>query len=242
MSLHSQTSRAYTAAAIVVMAACTRTRQEVPPAGSEALGDSGPSAAHHSEDDESVRPVYPLDGVSSDPAAVRLCAALQERPQTRLAECRATTPGVLMTRECIRTLSAALHLGAVSLEVTDVDRCADAADRALAGCAWADRGAPEPPAECEGIVHGALAAGARCRSSLECLDGLRCHGAGPTSAGQCGPPRDDGSTCGGSVDTLAVYVRQDHYDARHPECRGWCSGRKCMPRTASRQSAAGTQN
>src|SRR5580704_2497951 len=204
MSLHSQTSRAYIAAAMVVMAACTRTREEVPPAGSEALGDSGPSAAHHSEDDESVRPVYPLDGVSSDPAAVRLCAALQERPQTRLAECRATTPGVLMTRECIRTLSAALHLGAVSLEATDVDRCADAVDRALAGCSWASRGAPEPPAECEGIVRGTLAAGARCRSSLECLDGLRCHGAGPTSAGQCGPPRDDGATCGGSVDTLAV--------------------------------------
>jgi hypothetical protein len=230
MSRRSRPSRAYAAAAVLAVVACSSPREKAAGDGSAELVDGGPAPAHAAEDDESVRSVYPLRAVSPDPAAVRLCTALQERPQIRLAECRGTTPGVLVTPECVRTLSAALHVGAVTLETSGVDRCVDATERSLAGCAWVGRTAPEPPAECDGIVHGTLAAGSRCRSSLECVDGLRCHGAGPTSAGRCGPPRDDGGACGGSVDALAVYARQNHYDGQHPECGGSCDGRKCVPK------------
>ena len=224
----------YSAAAALFVAGCSRTHEGTLEEDRAQLADSGPSPARTAEDDESVRSVYPLDTSAPDPAVVRLCVALQARPQTRLAECRATTPGVLVTSECVRTLGAALHSGAATLDIAGVDRCVDATDRALAGCAWVGHGVPEPPSDCEGVVRGALATGSRCRSSLECLDGLRCHGVGPTTAGRCGPPHDDGAACGGSVDSLAVYARQNHYDARHPECQGWCSGRKCAPTSASR--------
>lgn len=78
-------------------------------------------------------------------------------------------------------------------------------------------------------MKGKIAAGQKCRSTLECTGDLRCVGVGPTTPGKCGPARAPGEVCGGTVDTLAGYVRQTDLDKRHPECRGTdrCIKHKC---------------
>ena len=173
--------------------------------------------------------MYPLDAAAPDPIAERLCTALQEMPVKRQAACCSAAPGVLATSECVRMLSAALHFGAVTLPPADVDTCVAAMDRVFTGCDWVGPNTPQPPAECQGIIRGTLDDGARCRSSLECKDGLRCQGVGPTDAGKCAAPRDDGSGCGASVDALATYARQNRYEAQHPECKGFCERHRCTP-------------
>ncbi|MCL2451169.1 MAG: hypothetical protein FWD17_19665 [Polyangiaceae bacterium] len=218
-------TRALVALSAALAVACGR-RHEPPATNPPQKPPADASAA--AGDDDAVHSVYPAERAVPDPLVVRLCTALQETPLARLAECRQAPPGVRVTSECIRTLDAALHSGAVTLDRTEVDRCVEATDAVLQGCGWAAAGAPQPPSACEGLVHGTRTAGARCRSSLECTDGLRCHGVGPTSTGQCGPPHDEGGACGGSVDVLATYVRQNAYETKHRECLGRCSGRRCV--------------
>lgn len=184
------------------------------------------------EDEDAVQSVYPR-AAELDDRALRLCKTLHELPQDRRAACEHSTPGVLFTGECARTLSASLASGSLTLADLDVDACAAAMLRELAGCAWTGAPGPEPPSACEGILHGLLLEGSPCRSSLECADGLRCHGVGPTRAGRCGAPHDEGSACGTSVDALAAYVRQDHYEEHHRECSGSCNRRRCAPMAAS---------
>ena len=46
----------------------------------------------------------------------------------------------------------------------------------------------------------------KCRSSLECAEGARCNGAGPTTPGKCGPPKANGLPCGGATDRLVRRV------------------------------------
>jgi hypothetical protein len=228
-------ARAFAAvAAAVLVVGCSRAHESPAPSPSARSSDARllPTATAVANEEGAVRSFYPRALRAADPMVVRLCTALQGTPQTRRAECRRTTPGVLTTGECVRMLGAALDSGTVTLASSDVDLCVDATNRALASCEWASVGAPQPPTECGGIVHGTLAAGSHCRSSLECLDGLRCHGVGPTIEGQCGAPRDEEAPCGASVDSLAVYARQNGYDAAHPECRGWCNGRMCAPTIA----------
>jgi hypothetical protein len=186
---------------------------------------AGPAGSGVDEDE--VRPVYPVDGVTPDPLAARLCTALHELPEKRRSACCGQSAGLVPTSECVRMLSAALHGKAVELGAGDVDACALAIDRAYAGCDWVGPFPPEVPAACLGIVHGKLARNDRCRSSLECAGDLRCHGVGPTTVGRCGPARDDGGACAGSSDALASFVRQNDVDARHPECKGYCSRFKC---------------
>jgi hypothetical protein len=77
-----------------------------------------------------------------------------------------------------------------------------------------------------------LAAGARCRSSLECQEALRCRGAGPTAAGVCGEAKAVGAACSLAVDTLAAYTRADEIDVEHPECVGFCERHRCIPQLA----------
>jgi hypothetical protein len=233
--------RACAAMVAIFVVACARAHEESPRGRSAPASDSGPTVAPAvnlepvvmTDNDDAVRSVYPIDASAPDPLAARLCTALQSLAQTRRAECCSSTPGVLVTSECVRTLSAALHFRAVVLMPADVERCVGAMDRALAGCDWVGPNAPQPPAECQGIVHGALADGSHCRSSLECIEGLRCHGVGPTNSGRCGPPREQGGVCGATVDSLAVYVRQNEYDLQHPECHGWCNRRRCAPTIAT---------
>ncbi|WP_437830130.1 hypothetical protein [Sorangium sp. So ce1153] len=230
------------AAALVMQlgAACSRAQRSAPDAGAAATsganalstGDAGASAASSPASPadgaagDEVAPVYPRAHGAPEPLAARLCEALHALPARRKAACCGGGAGFHAAAECARSLSFALRAGAVTLSSDEVSRCVEAMDRSLEGCDWVSPlAAPVPPA-CEGIVRGALGEGARCRSSLECVDGLRCEGAGPTDAGSCRPPRAAGP-CGLSVDALAAVTRQSRYADAHPECGGHCAGRAC---------------
>lgn len=197
----------------------------------EGLADGGASprgaGGGHGDD---VEPVYPEDPAAPiAPIAQKLCGALHDMPEQRRAACCGGSKGIVFTAECARTLSAALRGGAAELADADVDACLAALDATFAGCDWVGPFPPAPPAACAGIVHGKLASGRACRSSLECEGGLRCLGAGPTTKGRCGGPKADGELCGGTVDTLATYTRQADVDVRHPECKGACIKHHCAP-------------
>ena len=230
MILRAHSSRAVTAALAAAFVACAHGQTQ--PGGDASApppSASAPAPSSSASDVDKVRPDYPLDASTPDPLAVRLCTALHEVPARRRAECCSSTPGVLVTSECVRMLSTALHFAAVSVDPSRVDACVQAIERTYAGCDWVGPNVPQPPEECSGLVVGQLPSGDRCRSSLECAPGLRCQGVGPTDVGRCGEPRDDGASCGGTVDPLAVYSRDNHFDAKHPECKGWCDRRKCTP-------------
>jgi hypothetical protein len=210
----------------ILMAECRRTDK---PASSEPAQEpqSDEVAGTASVPDASIRPVYPRDPGPPDPVAQRLCDALHTLPQKRKSECCGTPPLSSLATECVRLLTAALRDGAVTLNAQDVDRCVEEASRALEGCDWVTPLMPTTPAACRGIVVGQLEAGARCRSSLDCKDGLFCRGASPTTVGVCAVPGAAGATCGGPTDTLATYLGQVDYETRHPECDGFCRGGQC---------------
>ncbi len=223
-----------------LVAACARAQRSSPDAGATAASspDAGATAASSSDAGSSttapadtlagdeIAPVYPKAEGEPDPLAARLCEALHALPARRKAACCGGGAGFHAGAECARALSFAARAKAVTLSADEVSRCVEAMGRSLEGCDWVSPlAAPVPPA-CEGIVRGALGEGARCRSSLECADGLRCDGAGPTDAGICRAPRAAGP-CGLSVDALAAVTRQTRYAESHPECRGHCAGRAC---------------
>src|SRR5512140_229267 len=99
-----------------------------PKGGGEGASDAGAakgagadaSAGEVVEDDE-IRAVYPADAGPPDPLVRRLCGALHDLPEQRRVACCATTPAVVLTGECARTLSAALSFKAVTLAASDVD-------------------------------------------------------------------------------------------------------------------------
>ncbi len=201
---------------------------------SQAPVDAGaPAAAQEARAEDEVRSVYSTRAVEPAPLAQRLCAALHEVPARRRAECcGGGAPLLLVAGECVRTLSVALASGAVKLEPAAVEACAHAMEKSHAGCEWVGPEAPPVPGACLGILGGTLAAGARCRSSLECASGLRCLGVGPTDTGVCGAPLQAGQPCAYSVDTLSTYTRQVTLEAAHPECQGHCFGRRCVDNVA----------
>ena len=88
------------------------------------------------------------------------------------------------------------------------------------------------PAACRGVVHGTVAAGGPCRSSLDCTGALRCRGAGPTALGRCAPALGDGAICGLAVDTLAAFTRQESVNRDHRECAGHCERHRCQAAVA----------
>jgi len=208
--------------ALSLASGCKCGQGEAPPDAGAAIS---PEQNERAEDE--VRPVYPTQAGAPSPLAQRLCGALQELPARRRAECCGGSPGSLLTGECVRMLGAALSSGAVKLEAPAVDACVQALEQAHQGCEWIGPQAPPVPSACLGILRGTLASGARCRSSLECAEGQRCHGVGPTDTGVCGPPGAPGQLCALSVDALATYTRQDTLDEAHPECQGHCSKRLC---------------
>lgn len=176
-----------------------------------------------------VEPVYPVEANAPPiPLAAKLCAALTTKREAKRAHCCNTQPGVVLDEPCTRQLSAAIRHNALALEEKDVDACIAATDKALEGCDWVGPFPPPPPAACQGIFKGKLAAGQKCRSSLECVGELRCHGLGPTTIGKCGPAATGEETCGGTVDSLATYTRQDDVDKRHPQCKERCIKHKCQ--------------
>ena len=221
----------------LVATGCPKTPPNAAPdAGASSIGDAGLTFADGgaeggvelSEPDPDVRPVYPTDPKApADPVAARLCTALHDTPEMKRALCCAQKAGIVFTSECTRTLSASIAAKALTLAASDVDRCSAAIERAYDGCEWPGPFPPDMPGECQGILKGTLTAGARCRSSLECAGRLRCFGAGPTSSGRCGDAHSDAGRCGGTVDTLATYTRQNDIDTAHPECLGYCNRSKC---------------
>ncbi len=177
---------------------------------------------------EDVEPVYPVESnAPAVPIAEKLCNGLSTAPEIRRSACCHTSPGVVITAECTRTLSAAIRHGAIALDEKDVAACLDAFDKTLDGCDWVGPFPPGPPPACQGILKGKLAAGTKCRSSLECAGEQRCVGLGPTTIGKCGPPGAEGESCGGTVDALAGFTRQNDIEKRHPECKDRCIKHKC---------------
>ncbi len=177
--------------------------------------------------DDEVRPVYPKTNDPPDPLAEKLCEALHGIPTKRRATCCSHSPGFSLVPECTRTLSYALREKAVTVDPASVDACAAAMDKAHDGCGWVGPAGAGLPAVCDRLVRGVLDEGKRCRSSLECVDGLRCLGVGPTDTGTCRKPMPTGYPCGVSVDTLAALTRQDSFATQHPECGGFCAQRRC---------------
>jgi hypothetical protein len=175
--------------------------------------------------------VYPRTKDPPDPLAVRLCDAIHTLPARRKAECCKGEASTTLVDECVRTLSYALRSKAITLDPADVDKCAEAQAKALDGCDWVTPLSAPAPAACVGIVKGAMNEGDRCRSSLECADGLHCHGVAASDTGRCGKPKEAGS-CSRGIDTLASHTRQTGAERRHPECAGHCNGRRCEPDAA----------
>jgi len=176
--------------------------------------------------DESVQSVYPGTVKTPDPRARSVCQALHGLPAERRVACCGGAPGRLLLDECTRVLSLALGAGNVELDVQRTDACISNQQAAFTGCGWVGPSAPPLPEVCQGLTVGTLEQGARCRSSLECRDGLRCRGLGPTQAGVCDAPGAPTTACDLGADPLAVYLLQD--SGRHPECAGACVRRACI--------------
>jgi hypothetical protein len=212
----------------IVATHCAKDRD----ASSSRPSPAASSTAQAEPADEAIQSVYPLDAGTPDPLVQTLCRALHELPEQRRSACCDTRPGIVFTGECVRMLTAAVRFKAVTLDPADVDRCVTAMGRAHEGCEWVGPYPPDPPPECLGIVRGTLARGTRCRSSLECSDGLRCQGSGPMTPGRCGPPRADGEACSTAVDPLVGFTKQAPEDPAHPECKGYCDHLRCTPKVA----------
>ncbi|MEP7126120.1 MAG: hypothetical protein ABJE95_34625 [Byssovorax sp.] len=199
-----------------------------PGASSAALAAPSGEAAPRSRPDDEVRPVYPADAGPPDPIATRYCEAVQALPEKRKAACCTTArTGVAPTVACVRTLTYALGQHAVTVDAAALDRCVEAMTRATLGCDWVTPFSIAIPLVCQEIVTGKLAEKERCRSSLECVAGLRCQGLSSTDLGACGPPRPARMQCGVGADMLATYTRQDGVDRDHPECAGRCARGQC---------------
>ena len=156
-----------------------------------------------------------------------MCNALTARQEERRAECCKIPKGIVLTSECVRMASAALSAKAVTVERDALAACLSAVETTCAGCEWVGPFPPSPPEACMKVFVGTLPKGARCRSSLECEQGARCQGVGPTTPGRCEPGKADGESCGGTTDPLAVMARQDNLDSVHPECQKKCIARRC---------------
>jgi hypothetical protein len=209
-------------AALLLAVACSK------PAPAPSRAAEAPADA---STDEQVTPVYaPGETV---PAARTLCDALYETPSLRRAACCSTRPAESVAlAQCRLTVSAALRSRAVSIDGKALSDCAAAQSKIFEGCSWIGPSPPQPAPECRALFRGARKTGEVCRSSLECLDGLHCLGAGPTAAGRCGPPKTDGQACRLAVDALAGFALQDE-DARHPECTGFCGHFRCAQRSVA---------
>jgi hypothetical protein len=205
--------------AVFVFLACAR---HSAPSPAPSAGD----ASFERSPDE-VRALYAGES-ETQPLAQKLCEALHIAPERSRAACCGVAPAITFAAECTRTLSAAIRARAVTVEADRIDRCISAYERRIAGCEWVGPSPPVLPEECQGLITGALAEGATCRSSLECVHGLRCQGLGPTDPGRCAQPGVQGSNCGSAVDPLAVHTRQK-LEPGHPTCSGYCYRTRCAP-------------
>jgi hypothetical protein len=172
-----------------------------------------------------IASVYPANPKAS-PLAEKLCAAFQEVPRKRRAECCETKPGFLLTGECTRVLSGALQMKSVNADEAAAQTCIAAVDRQYEGCEWVGAWSQPRAEACQNILVGQRKNADACRSSLECAKGSHCHGVSPTQAGICGPPLPTGGTCGRGKDPLASYLLLD-LSLDHPECKRFCGNGRC---------------
>lgn len=210
------------AVALAATVACskkeTRSDRPAPP--------PGPSGSSGAATGGGVAPVYPA--VDRIPAEVQaICDALHTMPLERKAACCQSTPGTNVASECGRNLAGALAGGGITLDAAQVKTCTTALASAYEGCDWVGPHPVRLPEACRTIVRGTVAEGKTCRSSLECADGLRCAGAGPTDAGRCRAAAAEGDPCGTAVDPLATYLRIDMDQARPPCAAGFCDRQRC---------------
>jgi hypothetical protein len=180
--------------------------------------------------EDAVQPVYAGSVDTPDPGAVELCQALHGFPEERRAACCGGAPGRTLRDECVRVVSLALAAGDVVLDRARAGACVGAQQAAFDGCGWVGPSSPTLPEACQVLTVGKLERGARCRSSLECTDGLRCRGLGPTQPGVCDAPGKPSTACDLGADPLAVYLLQDN--RAHPECSGTCVRRTCVAAAA----------
>ena len=160
--------------------------------------------------------------------AKSVCDTLQALPeQRREACCHRSAGGSDLSTVCVRELQGALARGAVKLETGRAQACATATNTALDGCGWVGPLLPQPPAECGQLIDGTLAAGATCRSSLECGNGLHCKGVTPGGTGVCAEPTPVGKSCENPADNLVSLTRAKD-DPRHPICAGACVKGLCL--------------
>ncbi len=185
-----------------------------------------------------MQPVYSGTVASPDPRARGLCEALHLLPEERRAACCGGAPGHTLVDECTRVLSLALRGGNLDLDVKRTAGCVAAEKAALQGCGWVGPASVPLPETCQGLTVGKLERGARCRSALECRDGLCCRGLGPTQAGVCDAPGAAATACELGADPLAVYLLQDGRE--HPECAGACVRRTCVPTVATGETCTFT--
>jgi hypothetical protein len=186
---------------------------------------AAPEAKAADDAPESVRSNYPAK-VEADATAQKICESLQTLPRARKAECCQKPPGILLTSECTRVLSGAMQDGALVVAAASADACAAAMAERFDGCGWVGEWSRDLPSACTGILEGQREDGETCRSSLECEDGLTCHGVSPTDTGTCGAPGAAGAVCGRGIDPVASYVGQETMRA-HPECAGFCANQRC---------------
>ena len=190
---------------------------------------SVPSAASSTEEaaEEDVKPVYPQTSDPPLPQAQKYCDLAYELAEQKRKECCPNVSffPVRPTEECVRTLSYALRSGAVALSDADLSTCEAAVTSAAKACDWGGAW----PDGCLGIVHGTREERGECRSSLECKEGMFCAGLGVSKPGKCNPSLPDGAKCGGVVDSLASFIKQDPERVNSP-CKGTCNRRICAPR------------
>lgn len=198
---------------------CPRKEEAPPPAPEAAKPARGEASG--------VAPVYPSEVKEIPPGVRALCEALHRLPAERKAACCDTTPGIIVTDECIRNLTGALGQGGVALDLPAVRTCTTAIAAQLEGCEWVGPHQPPLPGACTGVVRSLREAGAPCRATLECQAGLRCAGAGPTDPGTCRPAPAVGALCNTAVDPLATYLRLDVDTLRAPCAGGFCDKNRC---------------
>lgn len=212
---------------VLLTAGCQQTQQPASSKSAPASQTEDQASSTESEQGPEVRIVNPVDAGEPDPLAVRLCNVLHMLPEKRKAQCCGIPAAATLAGECTRTLSITLRDKAATLDPAAVDRCAEEVSRQLEGCDWITGLTPSAPQGCRRLIHGQLQAGAHCRSSLECRDGLFCRGSAPTTLGVCTEPGAVGATCAGTMDTLETYTKQVDSDTYHPPCGGFCRGGRC---------------
>ena len=190
-------------------------------------GDAG---AARSSAQDGLGSVYPAT-VTPHPVAMELCDALHVLPAARMAACCGNKPQSSLVDQCVRVVSASLQSRSVEVDGASVAACRAEMEKSLAGCDWVTPSLPLAPPACQRLLRGQLAAGAVCRSSLECAGDLHCDGLGATKTGICSPPARLGQGCGSHVDVLATYALQRDLETAHPFCADHCSLaiHKCEP-------------